>query len=242
LTLDINQVPVALLAGGLATRLRPVTHKVPKALVSVAGKPFIDHQLSLLARSGIRHVVLCLGYLGEQVRDHVGDGERFGLRVQYSFDGPELRGTGGAVSQAMPLLGEAFWVMYGDSYMEIDYPAVLRAFDQAPDALGLMTVIHNADRWDKSNVIFRDGRLLRYDKKNRTPDMAFIDYGVQLLRREGAMRLPSQGASDLAELYHLLVEQGQMIGYKVNQRFYEIGTPASLAEAEAWLGRRSAIP
>ena len=236
--MDIGSVPAALLAGGLATRLRPITETIPKALVEVAGKPFIDHQLALLRRHGIRRVVLCLGYRGEQVEAHLGDGAAHGVEVRYSFDGDKLLGTGGALRQALHLLGDVFWVMYGDSYMDIDYGAVLAHFARHR-ALGLMTVVHNQDRWDTSNVVFRDGTLVRYSKRQRSPEMTYIDYGVALLRREALERIPPEQPADLAELYSALVDEGQMIGYEVTERFYEIGTPAALAEADAYLRSRS---
>jgi NDP-sugar pyrophosphorylase family protein len=186
--------------------------------------------------------VLCLGHLGEQVREHCGDGSRYGLRLRYSFDGEQLMGTGGALARAAPMLGEspgdALWVMYGDSYMDIDYRAVLDAFARHGDADGLMTVLRNRDRWDKSNVVFRDGRLLRYDKRNPTPEMDYIDYGVALLRRRALDHIPADRPSDLAELYSALVAEGRMIGYEVTNRFYEIGTPASLEEARRYLEKK----
>jgi NDP-sugar pyrophosphorylase family protein len=232
--LSIAEIPAALLAGGLATRLRPLTERIPKALVEVAGRPFIEHQLALLRRNGIQRVVLCLGYLGEQVEAHLADGSAYGMELRYSYDGARLLGTGGALRRAMPLLGELFWVMYGDAYLDIDYRAVLAAFAQR-DALGLMTVFHNKGRWDRSNVVFRDGCLLRYDK--RTPDaaMTYIDYGVALLRRAALERIPPDQPYDLADLYSALVAEGQMVGYEVTQRFYEIGSPAGLAETHAYL-------
>jgi NDP-sugar pyrophosphorylase family protein len=230
----IADVPAAVLAGGLATRLRPITHTLPKAMVEVAGRPFIDHQLALLARHGVRRVVLCLGYLGEQVERHVGDGGRFGLGVAYSHDGDRLLGTGGALRRALPLLGETFWVLYGDSYMDIDYRAVLDHF-LGRDLLGLMTVLRNADQWDRSNAVFRDGRLLCYDKRCKSPDMTHIDYGVSLLRKSAVERLPVEQPADLAELYHSLVSEGTMDGYEVTERFYEIGSPQGLAETDRYL-------
>ena len=234
--LDIAQVPVALLAGGLATRLRPITETIPKAMVEVAGRPFVDHQLDLLRRHGIRRVVLCLGYRAEQVERHVGDARARGMEVRYSYDGEKLMGTGGAVRRAMDagLLGETFWVMYGDSYMDIDYRAVLDHFGQS-EADALMTVLRNGNRWDRSNVVFRDGRLLRYDKKVQTPEMDYIDYGVALLGRGAAERMPAGRPFDLAELYTELVAEGKMVGYEVTNRFYEIGTPAALEEAARYL-------
>ena len=234
--LDICRVPVALLCGGLATRLGAITQAVPKALVDVAGRPFIDHQLDLLARNGIRHVVLCVGHLGEQIQQYVGDGSSRGLIIRYSYDGDDPAGTGGAVRWAAPMLGDLFWIMYGDSYMDIDYRAVLDHFANG-NALGLMTVIRNEDRWDRSNVIFRDGKLLRYDKTERSPEMNFIDYGVQLLRREAICRIPVGAKSDLADLYRQLVSERKMMGFEVNNRFYEIGTPQTLEETRIYLNQ-----
>lgn len=238
-SLDIADVPVALLAGGLATRLRPITATVPKALVEVAGRPFIEHQLELLKRNGIRRVVLCLGHLGEQVEAHLGDGSALGMELQYAYDGSTLRGTGGAVRGALPQLGEVFWVMYGDSYMDIDYRAVLDDF-AGRNGLGLMTVLQNGNRWDTSNVVFQDGRLLRYDKRTRLPEMTHIDYGVALLRREALERIPPDQPYDLADLYRDLVAEGRMVGHEVTERFYEIGSPHGLEETRLYLQRGAA--
>lgn len=240
--LAIEDVPVALLAGGLATRLRPVTETVPKALVEVAGRPFLDHQVALLRRHGVRRLVLCLGHLGDRVEAHLGDGRRHGVEVRYSHDGPAPLGTGGALRRALPLLGEVFWVVYGDSYTDVDFRAVLAAFGRS-GAAGLMTVIRNAGRWDRSNARFARGRLLRYDKAAPTPDMTYIDYGVALLRAPVVARLPEGRPADLADVYRDLVAAGDMVGYPVpvRRRFYEIGTPAGLAETRAFLGRRERV-
>lgn len=226
--------PVALLAGGLATRLRPITERTPKALVTVAGRPFIDHQLALFARNGIERVVLCLGFLGEQVEAHVGDGARFGLSVAYSHDGDRLLGTGGALRRAAPLLDETFWVIYGDSYLDFDYRAVSAHFARH-GALGMMTVLRNDNRWDRSNVVFRNGDLLWYDKRERTREMAFIDYGASLLRREALARIPEGQPYDVADLYRTLIGEGRMLGHEVTRRFYEIGSHEGLAETRAFL-------
>jgi NDP-sugar pyrophosphorylase family protein len=234
--MTIADTPVAILAGGLATRLRPITHAIPKSLVGVAGRPFIDHQLTLLARKGVRRVVLCLGYLGEQVERHVGDGSPFGLEVACSHDGDRLLGTGGALRRALPLLGEAFWVLYGDSYLDVDYRAILENF-RSRDCLGLMTVMRNEGRWDRSNVVFRDNDLLVYDKRRMAPEMTHIDYGLSLLRKQALENLPMSRPMDLADLYSQLVSQGRMAGYEVTNRFYEIGSPQGLAETESYLRR-----
>jgi NDP-sugar pyrophosphorylase family protein len=236
--MDIAEVPVAILAGGLASRLGSVAREIPKALVDVAGRPFIDHQLALLRRNGFRDVVLCVGHLGDQVEAYVGSGMAHWLTVRYSHDGPRLLGTGGALRRALPLLGEIFWVMYGDSYVDVDFAAALATF-LPQRAAGCMTVLRNDDRWDRSNVRFEEGRLLEYDKKTPAPGMRHIDYGALLLRRAAVERIPPDEPHDLADLLRNLVGEGRMIGYEASQRFYEIGSPEGLAAARAWLeGKR----
>jgi len=238
-TVDLAGVPVAILAGGRATRLHPLTETIPKALVEVAGRPFVEHQLALLRRRGLRRAVLCLGYLGDQVQAHLGEGARFGMALAYSHDGASPRGTGGALRHALPLLGEQCFVMYGDAYLDIDYEAMLAEFLRRPEP-ALMAVLRNEGRWDRSNVLFRDGRLLLYDKGAPTAEMRHIDYGVALLRRAAVERIPSDRPSDLADLYRLLVAEGSMAGHEVEHRFYEIGSAAGLEEARAHLGAREA--
>ncbi|MBX7220714.1 MAG: nucleotidyltransferase family protein [Blastocatellia bacterium] len=232
--MKFEEVPVALLAGGLATRLRPVTETIPKALVSVAGKPFLAHQLELLRETGIRRVVLCLGHLGELVQTYLTKHPIPDLCLSYSYDGKTLLGTGGALRRAAPQLGEVFWVLYGDSYLRFDYQAVFDGF-AVSGAQGLMTVLRNGNRWDKSNVVFQNGTLKCYDKHHPLPEMDYIDYGAALLRRAALERIPPDTFFDLADLYHNLVETGEMIGYEVTERFYEIGTPQGLQETEAFL-------
>lgn len=227
-------LPVAILAGGLATRLQPLTRTVPKAMVPVADEPFVAHQLRRLRAEGVERVVLCLGHLGEQVRDFVGDGARFGLSVACSFDGEALLGTGGALVRALPLLGPAFFVLYGDTLLDVRYAPVELAFRRS-GMPALMTVLRNEGRWDGSNVIFRDGRLLRYDKRQRTPEMLHIDYGLGLLSAALLTGRPAGMAFDLAELYTQLSDEGRLAGFEVFHRFHEIGTPAALAETERFL-------
>jgi NDP-sugar pyrophosphorylase family protein len=229
--------PVAILAGGLATRLRPITEKIPKALVPVAGRPFLEHQLEYLRSQGINRVVLCVGYLGEMIRDQYGDGAAWGVRIDYSFDGPTLLGTAGALKQAMPLLGEKFFVLYGDSYLPINFRKVAESFDRA-GKLGLMTVFRNEGRWDTSNVWFEDSRIRLYDKKVRRPEMQFIDYGLSMFRAEAFDRVPDQSVFDLANLMKELVEVGELAGFEAGERFYEIGSPAGLNELDEYLRRK----
>jgi MurNAc alpha-1-phosphate uridylyltransferase len=221
----------AILSGGLATRLRPLTERIPKALVEVAGKPFIDRQLTLLQRKGIRHVVLCLGYMGQQVERVVGNGEHWDLKVDYSYDGPELLGTAGALQKARGYLGDLFWVLYGDSYLDFDYRAVSDYFKQeGAGKLGLMTVFANQNRWDKSNVIFKNGHILRYDKPTQSSEMHHIDYGAAILR-VNALDLIPKSPHGLAYVYSQMVDAGLMLGYEVTERFYEIGSYGGIEDA-----------
>lgn len=238
---DPAALPVAILAGGLATRLRPLTETVPKLLIEVAGEPFFSHQLRLLQRSGLRRIVLCVGYLGEMIRDRFGDGRDWGVRIDYAFDGPRLLGTGGALIGALPLLGEAFYVLYGDSYLPIDYLAPGRAF-LASGRRGLMTVYENRGRYDASNVWYADGRIRVYDKRRRLPEMHHIDYGLGLLLADALGPWPRDEVVDLAAVYAGLVRDGQLAGYEVSQRFYEIGSPAGLRELDELLRGRTTAP
>jgi NDP-sugar pyrophosphorylase family protein len=224
---------VAILAGGLATRLRPATQTVPKSLLELNGEPFAVHQLRLLQSKGIRRAVLCVGHLGELIQRAIGDGSALGLQVDYSFDGPALLGTAGAVRNALPKLGQSFFVMYGDSYLPCDYAAIASNFESAR-VLGMMTVFRNEGKWDTSNVEFEagmeTGTILAYSKTNRTSRMRYIDYGLGAFRAEAFQTLPLGKACDLAELYRDLLQQRQLAAFEVRERFYEIGSPEGLQE------------
>lgn len=213
-------LPAAILAGGMGTRLHPITERVPKALIEINGEPFLAHQLRLLRAAGIERVVICIGQFGERIREFAGDGARFGIAIDYSFDGPVLLGTAGAVRNALPLLGDTFFVLYGDSYLPCAYREVEQAF-LAAGRPGLMTVYHNEGRWDTSNVEFTGGRILAYDKENRTTRMQHIDYGLGVFSRSA---FADTQHSDLAEVYRDLLCRGQLAAFEVGERFYEIGS------------------
>jgi len=230
-------LPVAILAGGLATRLRPLTEHIPKSLVKVAGKPFAVHQIELLRANGLARIVFCVGYLGEMLQAELGEGGRWGVSLSYVFDGPQLLGTGGALQRALPFLGEAFFVLYGDSYLECDYAAVEQAF-RTSGKLGLMTVLCNDDQWDRSNVFFDNSCIMRYDKRLRTPDMRHIDYGLGVLQARALRAYPVGQALDLATVYQGLISQNQLAGFEVVQRFYEIGSPDGLEETRRYLEQK----
>ncbi len=220
---------MALLAGGLATRLRPITEKIPKVLVAVAGKPFLEHQLALLRQQGLTRVVLCLGHLGEKVVEQFGDGRAYGVQLEYSFDGPKLLGTGGALRQALPKLGENFFVLYGDSYLTEPFGPVAEFF-LSSGKLGLMTVYHNEGKYDTSNTVFGEGEIKLYDKQQRRPEMRHIDYGLSLFQARAFDEWPADQPFDLAAVMKRLVERGQMAGWEVRERFYEIGSHEGLEE------------
>jgi NDP-sugar pyrophosphorylase family protein len=211
-----------------------MTEQIPKSLLEVAGRPFAEHQIELLQRHGLTNIVWCVGYLGEQIRDALGSGRRWGLQLQYAFDGQRLLGTGGALRRALPLLGEAFLVLYGDSYLECDYGAIEQAFMNSGQP-GLMTVVRNDNAWDRSNVEFTNGQIVRYDKRTQTSEMHHIDYGLGALRAAAFDAYPLDQPLDLETVYQDLLAAEQLIGYEVSGRFYEIGSPRGLEETRQYL-------
>ena len=227
----MSLAPVCLLAGGRGTRLGTAVAETPKPILPVAGAPFLVHSLALLARAGATRAVVCVGYLGERIEAEIGH-ERFGIELAYAYDPPDLAGTAGAVRGALHLLGDRFLVLYGDTYLRIDYAAVDRA--QADSGrLALMTVLRNEGRWDTSNAEYADGVVKAYDKRAPTPAMRWIDYGLGVLTPAALDAAPED--DDLAGVYHALAARGALAGYEATERFYEIGTPGALAEAEAFL-------
>jgi NDP-sugar pyrophosphorylase family protein len=227
-------LPVAILAGGLATRLRPLTSMVPKSLIDVNGEPFIAHQLRLLRRHHIDRVVLCVGYLGELIQDAIEDGKAYGLRVEYVFDGQVPLGTAGAIKKALPLLGAAFFVLYGDSYLPCDYSAVQQAFWESGKP-ALMTVFRNEGLFDASNVELENGRIVVYDKKSRTLRMRWIDYGLGVFKPSAFSKVADGATYDLASLYQDLLKRDELAGFETKERFYEIGSLEGLRETTGFL-------
>jgi NDP-sugar pyrophosphorylase family protein len=230
----MNLHPVIILAGGLATRLRPITEKIPKSLVRVGKRPFIDQQLRLLYSHGIRLVIISAWYRGEMIRESVGDGKKFGMRVEYVFDGETPLGTGGAIRQALNLLNGPFFVLYGDSYLPCDYADIQAHFDHHAQP-ALMTVYRNQDKWDTSNVEMTDGQILCYDKKIHTPRMEFIDYGLGLFQPDVFASLAEGQPADLDGIYQNLAANHDLSAYEVSQRFYEIGSFEGLHELDGLL-------
>jgi len=232
---DLNELmPAVILAGGLATRLRPLSEAIPKAMVEIAGRPFLWHQLGLLKRRGIGRVVLLLGHLGRLIREYFGDGSAFGMSIQYSFDGPTLLGTAGAIRHALPLLPQQFFVLYGDSYLTCDYAEVQAAFRRYGSP-AMMTVYRNDGHFDRSNVEFDGTRIRQYDKVDVSPAMRHIDYGLGAFDKDVFSLISKGQACDLASVYQNLLKSHQLAAYEVHERFYEIGSPEGLRDTAAYL-------
>jgi NDP-sugar pyrophosphorylase family protein len=228
---------IAILCGGLGTRLLPITSKIPKALVEVNGEPFIFHQLRLLHARGFERVVLCTGYLGEMIDEAVGSGTNFDLDVSYSADGPENLGTAGAIRKALPLLGDAFFVTYGDTYLNCDYAQIFEAH-RASGKLGLMTVCRSDDP-ATSNAEFEDGAILAYGKLTKTPRMGHTDYGVSVFRSSAFSGVEPGVVADMEGVFAQLLRNGELAGLEIPERFHEIGSPSALAETAVFIQQLS---
>jgi MurNAc alpha-1-phosphate uridylyltransferase len=224
-----DKVQMVILAGGLGTRLRPLTNGVPKALIAIGGKPFLHHQIDLLKRWDIRDIVLCVGHLADRVEDYFGDGRWLGVRIRYSEEEGHLLGTAGAIKNAEPLLGDDFFLMYGDSYLMIDYREVMRYFRRF-HRLGLMVVWKNGDRFERSNVMVEGNLVTAYNKDQQSPGMAYINYGLSVLRKDALAFIPAGRPFSQEEFYQILIDEGELLAFEVGQRFYEIGSPKGLQE------------
>ena len=229
-------LPVVILAGGLATRMKPITEKIPKSLIEVNGKPFIRHQLDYLKSQGIQNIVLCIGHLGHMIESLIRDGKAFGLNIQYSLDGNKLLGTGGAIKKALPLLSKDFFVLYGDSFLPIDYKDVEEAYVSSKKN-ALITVIKNNNQWDKSNVEFASGTLIEYNKHHPNERMHYIDYGLSILNQSIFDSYHQNESFDLSDLYHKLSLHDHLAGFETFDRFYEIGSQNGLKETEIYLSK-----
>ena len=218
-----------ILAGGLGTRLQPLTKQLPKCMVPAEGKPFLEHQLRLLASRGVRDIVLCLGYLGERVLEYFGDGHRFGVNLTYVWERSQLLGTAGAIRNAEAVLAPEFFVAYGDSYLLLEYRAIMKRFRES-DALAMMVVYRNEDRLEPSNVVMRDGHVIAYDKTTRLPGMVHVNQGLSVLRRRSLRLIPPSIPFSQEQLYQMLIRRQQLLAYETNQRFYEIGSFRGLDE------------
>lgn len=231
---------VVILAGGQATRLRPLTDKVPKSLVEIGEKSFLEHQLDFLKKAGIEDVVLCVGHLGEQIERYFGDGSKLGVNLKYSYEKERLLGTAGALKNAERLLQDPFFVMYGDSYLFIDFAAVTSYFDKM-NKLGLMVVYKNYDRYGESNVVIEGNLVKQYSKKDRAEGMVYIDYGASILRKQALELVPQNQVYSLEGLFDQLIERKELLAYEVDKRFYQIGSPEGLEEFRRYISQRRVL-
>ena len=229
---------VVILAGGLAARLGERTRSIPKALLPIAGRPFLAWQLEALRRSGFSEVLLCIAHLGGQIRDFLGDGAAFGVTVAYSEDGPQLLGTGGALRRALALLAPRFLVTYGDSYLPFDYSAPLRDLETHTEALGTMSVFENVGAWDDSNTEVSGEHVTRYEKGSTDPALRYIDYGAIALCRDVIAERPAESAFGLDRLQSELARLGKLRAYTATERFYEVGSELGIRDLEAKLAAR----
>lgn len=220
---------MVILAGGLATRMRPLTSKLPKPMLQIKGRPFLEYQLELLKEYEIKDILLCVGYKGELIKDHFGDGRKFGVNLSYSFDGDKFLGTGGALKKAYKLLNETFFLMYGDSYLPYDYQEIERHFRDSVK-LSLMVAYKNQNRFDKSNILINEGLIKLYDKTLQGENLDYIDAGLSILKKEVLNLVPDDEPYDLEELYRTLISEEEMSAFEVKQRFYQIGSFEGLEE------------
>jgi MurNAc alpha-1-phosphate uridylyltransferase len=225
---------IAVLTGGLATRLRPLTINVPKSMINISGKPFLEYQIDLLKKSEIRDIILCVGYLHEQIKEYFGDGSKFDVNIIYSYDSDRLLGTGGALKNAEKYLESEFFVMYGDSYLPIAFRKVYQYFIQH-NAIACMVVYKNESRYDRNNLIFKDKNIIVYDKSKQLPEMQYIDYGLSILSKKVLKEIPRGEPCDLADVLGNLAKANKLFGYEVYNRFYEIGSLKGLRDFEKYV-------
>lgn len=226
---------VAILAGGLATRLGDLTRNQPKSMLNIRGKTFLEYQLELLRKGGIKNVVLCLGYLGDQIEMYFGSGRKHGVNIKYSFE-DRLLGTAGALKKAEQLLDDVFFTMYGDSYLFLDFSLAMRYF-KPQNKLALMTVYKNYDRYDRSNTVVAGNLVKKFSKKEKPEDMVYIEYGANIFRKEVLEMIPENQFYSLDDLFPILIDKEELIAFEVKERFYEIGSPQGLKEFENFIRR-----
>lgn len=234
-----QNVQVAILAGGLATRLDELTKNQPKSMVKVLGKHFLEYQLELLRGNGVRDIVLCIGHLGEQIERKFGNGEKYGVSIRYSFEDKPL-GTAGALKNAEAMLNDPFFTIYGDSYIFLDFPVAMRFFN-SQNKLALMTVYKNYDRYDRSNTAINGMFVNKYSKQERTGEMIYIDYGVNIFKKQALGLIPKNQFTALEDIFPRLIDRKELLAYEVKERFYEVGSHQGLKDFEGYMKRYTKV-
>ncbi len=228
---------VAIIAGGLATRLGELTKSQPKSMIMIEGKPFLAYQLEYLKKAGVRNVILCTGHLGQQIEDYFGDGSKFGISIEYSREDRPL-GTAGALKRAESKLLDIFFTLYGDSYLFLDYKLALSHF-KSKNKLGMMSVYKNRDLYDKSNTAVSDGMVKRYSKQEKTQDMVYIEYGANIFDKKVLEMIPQDKPYGLEDLFPRLIEKEQLAAYEVTERFYETGSKQGIQDFTEFIQGKS---
>jgi len=231
---------IVVLCGGKATRLYPLTKKIPKSMMRFEGKPFLEKQLDLLKKNRIFDIVLCVGYKAEQIKKYFGDGKNFGVEIKYSSDKKRLLGTGGALKKAENLLEDSFLVMWGDSYLPFNFQKAIKFFKKS-NKPGMMIVFKNLNKYEPSNVEVKNNLVKSYSKKRKTKKMKYIDYGISIYRKEVLKHLPKNQICDLTKLQQALIKKRQLLAYPAEKRFYQIGSPDGLEELKNYIKRKTKL-
>jgi len=231
---------IVVLCGGKATRLYPLTKKIPKSMIRFEGKPFLEQQLDLLKKNRIFDIVLCVGYKAEQIKKYFGDGKNFGVEIKYSSDKKKLLGTGGALKKAENLLEDSFLVMWGDSYLPFNFQKAIKFFKKS-NKPGMMIVFKNLNKYEPSNVEVKNNLVKSYSKKRKTKKMKYIDYGISIYRKEVLKHLPKNQICDLTKLQQALIKKRQLLAYPAEKRFYQIGSPDGLEELKNYIKRKTKL-
>ena len=231
---------IVVLCGGKATRLYPLTKKIPKSMIRFEGKPFLEQQLDLLKKNRIFDIVLCVGYKAEQIKKYFGDGKNFGVEIKYSSDKKKLLGTGGALKKAENLLEDSFLVMWGDSYLPFNFQKAIKFFKKSNKS-GMLIVFKNLNKYEPSNVEVKNNLVKSYSKKRKTKKMKYIDYGISIYRKEVLKHLPKNQICDLTKLQQALIKKRQLLAYPAEKRFYQIGSPDGLEELKNYIKRKTKL-
>jgi len=231
---------IVVLCGGKATRLYPLTKKIPKSMIKFERKPFLEHQLDLFKKNRIFDIVLCVGYKAEQIKKYFGNGKNFGVEIKYSSDKKKLLSTGGALKKAENLLEDSFLVMWGDSYLPFNFQKAIKFFKKF-DKFGAMTVFKNLNKYEPSNVEVEKNLVKSYSKKRKTKKMKYIDYGVSIFKKEALKFIPKNKVYDLTKLQQTLIKKKQLLAYPAEKRFYQIGSPDGLEEFKNYIKRKTKL-
>lgn len=230
-------LPVVILSGGLGTRLGKLAEHLPKSLIEICGKPFIEWQLKLLVSHGVKRIIYCTGHMSDKIKERISQCNIYDLEIDFSEDGKSLLGTGGAIRNALEFLPEEFIVLYGDSYLEMDYKKFCADFND-PEISALMSVYKNSNKLDRSNILLKNGIIEKYQKFNSLPEMEYIDYGATIYRRSCFQEFSKGKPFDLADLIQKLVKSRQISGFEVEKRFYEVGSLRGIEDFVTYIEER----